>query len=161
MPRILLLWLLGTLTILLFVGMVIYSAPLEPSIPTIQFSFNEATFNSVLAQWGPSGVARFKTHFAIDFPFLVSYGLFGYLLSQHTSLLKKLPALVRSLLSWALPAAAAMDAAENLLHLHFISGATAIPSALYLVAGVVVTIKWMLIAAFAIGAGYAGVHNAG
>lgn len=157
MPRKLLLWLVGTVTVLLFLGMAIHAAPLEPSIPVIQFTFSEAAFNSVLSRWGPDGLARFKSHFAFDFPFLVSYGLFGYLLSRYTSLFKKLRPVARSSCAWSLLAAAVMDATENLLHLHFISGATAIPSALYLAAGIAASIKWLLITAFAIGAGYANV----
>ena len=160
MSRIVPLRILGTATAMLFVAMAIHAAPLEPSIPTIHFSFSEASFKSVLAQWQPAGVARFKRHFTIDFPFLVSYGFFGYLLSQHISLTLGLSTLARSLLSWALPSAAVMDAAENLLHLSFVYAATAMPAALYFVAGVVATFKWTLIVAFAIGAGYVGVRNA-
>ena len=141
--------------------MVFHAAPLEPSIPTIQFSFSEATFRSVLAQWQPSGVARFKRHFAIDFPFLVSYGFLGYFLSEHTSLTRGLPALARSLLSWALPAAAVMDAAENLFHLYFVFAVTAIQVVLYFVSGLVSTFKWLLIAAFVISVGYARIRKAG
>ena len=160
MSRIVLLRILGIFTALLFVAMVIHAAPLKPSIPTIHFSFSEATFNSVLSQWQPTGVARFKWHFTIDFPFLVSYGFFGYLLCKHTSLTLGLSPLVKSLLTWALPFAAVMDAVENLLHLTFIYAGKGIPAALYFVAGTVATIKWVSIVAFVIGAGYARVRNA-
>jgi TRAP-type C4-dicarboxylate transport system permease small subunit len=37
-------------TALLFVAMVIHAAPLKPGIPTIHFTFSEASFNAVLAQ---------------------------------------------------------------------------------------------------------------
>ena len=141
--------------------MLIQAAPLEPSIPTLQFTFDEAAFKSVLMQWQSDGIARFKAHFLIDFPFLFSYGLFGYQLSRQTSLLKNLPVGARSLLSWILPAAAAMDAAENLLHLDFVFAVTAIPPPLYLVAGVAATAKWSLIVAFLAAIGYGAVRKAG
>jgi len=152
---------LGAVTALLFVAMVFHAARLEPSIPKIQLTFSEAAFRSILAQWQPSEVARFKSHFAIDFPFLVSYGLFGYFLCEHTALTRGLPALARSLLSWALPAAAVMDAGENLFHLYFVFAVSAMPVVLYFVSGVVATFKWLLIAAFVVSVGYARIRKAG
>lgn len=161
MSRIVLLRIVGCFTALLFVAMVIQSAPLKPSIPMIHFTFSEASFNSILAQWGPTGVARFKWHFAIDFPFLISYGSFGYLLCKHTSLTLGLPKLTKALFTWALPFAAVMDAMENLLHLTFIYAGKGIPAAFYFMAGTVATCKWAVIVAFVIGAGYTKVRNAG
>src|SRR6185436_19031310 len=160
MSRIVLLRILGIFTALLFVAMVIHAAPLKPSIPTIHFSFSEATFNSVLNQWQPTGVARFKWHFTIDFPFLVSYGFFGYMLCKHTSLTLGLSPLAKSLFTWALPFAAVMDATENLLHLTFVYVGNGIPAAFYLLAGTVATLKWSAIVAFVIGAAYTRVRNA-
>jgi hypothetical protein len=150
---------LGIVTGLLFVSMVTQSASLEPSIPTIQFSFSEASFKSIIAQWQSPGVARFKTHFAFDFPFLLSYGVFGYALAAYTALTGALPAILRSPFTWALPVAALMDASENLLHLYFVQAATVTFQGLYFVAGVVATFKWLLIAAFVIGVLYASVRN--
>ncbi|QSA96567.1 hypothetical protein [Methylococcus sp. EFPC2] len=150
----------GMLTALVFIGMAIQAAPLKPSIPAIQFTFDQAGFDSVLAQWGPDGMARFRMHFAFDFPFLACYGLFGYLLSRRTSLFLRFHAFASSLLAWIMPAAAAMDAAENTLHLYFISGATPILPDLYLIAGVIATIKWLLLAGFISSAAYAGAPGA-
>jgi len=73
MSRIVQLRILGSFTALLFLAMVIHAAPLKPSIPTIHFTFSEASFNSILAQWQPAGVARFKWHFAIDFPAAIAW----------------------------------------------------------------------------------------
>ena len=160
-PRIVLLRILGIFTALLFVAMVLHTAPLTPGIPTIHFTFSEASFNAVLAQWQPTGVARFKRHFAFDFPFLVSYGFFGYLLCKHTSLTSGVSTSVKSLLTWALPFAAVMDAVENLLHLTFIYAGKGIPAAFYFVAGIAATFKWAVIVAFVIGAGYIRIRNAG
>jgi len=151
---------LGTVTALLFVSMVTQSASLEPSIPTIQFSFSESSFKSIIAQWQFTGVVRVKTHFAFDFPFLLSYGVFGYALAAHTTLSRALPAILRFPFTWALPVAAAIDASENFLHLYFVHAATVTFPSLYFVAGVIATFKWLLIAAFVIGALYANVHDA-
>ena len=142
--------LVGTTTALLFLAMVIHAAPLHPPIPAIQFTYSEGAFHAVLAQWQADGVARFARHFAIDFPFLVSYGFCGYLFAAHFLRASKQCAFFKRSAVWSLPAAAIMDAAENLFHLHFIRASAAIPEALYGIAGAVATLKWLLIAVFII-----------
>ena len=144
----------GILTVLLFLAMAIHAAPLEPSIPAIQLTFSKASFDAIIAQWQPEGVRRFRWHFAIDFPFLVSYAWFGYLLSRHSRCGSGRSACARELLAWALPVAAIMDGVENVLHLSFVDAAVSLPGAMYFAAGVVATAKWALIVAFAIGIGY-------
>ena len=139
----------GIATILLFLAMAIHAFPLDPAVPAIQFTYSEASFRAVLEQWQPDGIRRFRTHFFIDFPFLVTYAVFGYLLGAHLSASGRSPAGWWQLLPWLLPGAAAMDAVENLLHLYLVGG-TSVPS-FYLVAGVVATVKWMLSAAFVLG----------
>lgn len=133
---------------LLFVAMALYTSPLDPSIPAIQFTFTESAFKSVLNAWGPSGVARFRAHFAIDFPFLATYGALGYLLSKRTRLFRSVTQRAASLLAVSLPVAAAADAIENALHLYFLYGTVPIAEALYFAAGVAASVKWLLIAAF-------------
>jgi hypothetical protein len=149
------LWLSGALAALLFAAMAIHAAPLSPSIPVIQFTYNESAFKAVLAQWGPEGVERFRSHFFIDFPFLASYGVFGYLLARHGRLPDKLTKSAQFFLTWALPAAAALDVCEDLLHLSFIADGASPMAGAYLLAGLVATGKWGLIAAFVIGFFYA------
>lgn len=139
----------GIVSGLLFVVMALHAAPLEPSIPRLQFCFSEACFNGVVAQWQAAGVERFKEHFWIDFPFLLSYGIFGHLLARRRFGVQSGPAVSR-LLS-ALPLAAVLDAAENALHLGFVHAPGALHAAWYGVAGVFATGKWLLIAAFAVG----------
>jgi hypothetical protein len=53
-----------------------------------------------------------------------------------------------------MPGAAALDAVENLLHLQLISEPAPHIPALYLIAGLVATGKWLLIANFMAGALY-------
>ena len=125
----------------------------------MQLTYSNSAFQTILKQWGPAGVARFRAHFTIDFPFPVSYGLFGYLLAKWSSLFAKQSVFSRSLLTWTLPAAAALDTAENLLHLYLTAGIAANPSALYLTAGIVATSKWLLIVAFVLSALYARVRK--
>lgn len=143
--------LVGALTALLFLAMAIYTWPLRPGIPCLQLTYSAAAFQSIVAQWGTDGLARFRGHFAIDFPFLVGYGWLGYLLATATSLFATLPRPAQSFLRWALPAAAATDALENLLHLYLSGGNPSSPTALYFAAGSVATVKWLLIAAFLAG----------
>jgi hypothetical protein len=150
----------GVAAAVLFVTMAIHAAPLQPSIPRIQFTFSEASFNSILAQWRPDGVSRFTWHFAIDFPFLVSYGIFGYLLARNRSLQAGDFGWPSVLVAWALPVAAVLDAAENALHLSFVLAAAGLPAWLYPLAGGVATAKWVLIVAFAAELIFSRVRNA-
>lgn len=150
----LLLWLTGALALGLFVAMAIHSAPLSPGIPALQLTFNEAAFKAILAQWGPDGIDLFRRHFRIDFPVLASYGLFGYLFVRYGYLFRQLDWTTRRLSSWTLPGAAGLDAIENLFHLQFISEPATDTPALYLIAGLVATAKWLLIANFGAGTLY-------
>ncbi|MFH1660779.1 MAG: hypothetical protein ABIG35_15830 [Pseudomonadota bacterium] len=149
-----LLWLSGALTIGLFIAMAVHSAPLSPGIPALQFTFDEAAFKAILAQWGPDGIELFRRHLRIDFPVLASYGLFGYLLVRYGCLFRQLDQATRRLSSWTMPGAAVLDAIENLLHLQLISDTTSHAPAVYLIAGLVATGKWLLIANFMTGALY-------
>jgi hypothetical protein len=139
---------LATASALLFVAMALYTSPLDPSIPAIQLTFTESAFRSVLNAWRPEDVARFKAHFAIDFPFLACYGAFGYQLSRRTGLFRGFTQRTKSLLAVTLPVAAAADAIENSLHLYFLYGTAPIAQALYFAAGVAASVKWLLIVAF-------------
>jgi hypothetical protein len=154
-----LLWLSGSLALLLFLAMVVFTLPLRPGIPCLQLTYSEAAFKAILVQWGPHGMARFRTHFAIDFPVLASYGLFGYLLGSWSSLFTAQAATLRRLIIWMLPTAAGMDAAENLFHLYLISGAPEIPEALYLAAGSIASIKWLLIVIFVTSTAYCWIKS--
>lgn len=139
--------LLAAATALLFALMAAYTAPLVPSIPVIQFTFTEASFTRVLDAWQAAGVARFRRHFAIDFPFLACYGALGYQLSMRTTLFHGFRPPARRLSAAALPGAAAADAVENVVHLYILAAVPHGPVP-YLVAGTVASIKWLLIAAF-------------
>jgi len=150
----LLLWFSGALALGLFGAMAWHSSPLSPGIPALQLTFDEASFKTILAQWGPEGVALFRRHFLIDFPVLISYGVFGYLLARYGCLFRQLDGTMRQMSCWVMPGAAVLDASENLLHLVLISEPATHSPALYLIAGVVATGKWLLIANFMAGTLY-------
>src|SRR5512139_1738067 len=137
---------LAAASALLFVAMARYTSPLDPSIPAIQFTFTESAFRSILNAWQPADVARFKAHFAIDFPFLACYGALGLHLTRRTGLFRSFSPRAKSLLAVSLPVAAAADAFENALHLYFLYGTA--PQALYFAAGVAASVKWLLIVTF-------------
>ena len=147
-------WLSGVLALGLFIAMVVHSSSLVPGIPALQLTFNEAAFNAILAQWGNDGISVFRAHLRIDFLVLTSYGSFGYLFVRYGTLFQQLSKSARRVASWVMPIAALLDAIENLLHLQLISNAANHPPALYLVAGMVSTGKWLLIADFMAGTLY-------
>lgn len=144
---------LATLTTLLFAAMAWYTSPLLPSVPEIQVTFSREGFFGVLDQWSPDGVDRFKRHFLIDFPFLVSYGALGYRLA--TWCFPDYSWRARQGLAYALPVAALLDGTENSLHLWFVSVATPSADAFYLLAGMVASVKWLLIIGFVAVSGHA------
>ena len=148
-PRVLL-RIFGIATLLLFLAMAIHAFPLSPPVPAIQFTYSEASFRAVLEQWQADGIARFRAHFLIDFAFLAAYAVFGYLLAAQLLKSDRRSPGWRRLLPSLLPGAAAMDAGENLLHLYLLGGPAA-PNSLYLLAGMVSTVKWILSAAYAAG----------
>ncbi len=139
---------LATLAVLLFAAIAVHSSPLTPSIPKIQLTFTPAAFNAILTEWTPAGVDRFKAHFLLDYPFLVTYGAWGFLVATKTGLLAKVRPVTRTLLAFMLPAAALTDATENTLHLFFLFNNESIHPALYFVAGSVASVKWLLIVGF-------------
>lgn len=138
------LWPSALLASVLFALMAWQAAPLSPPIPALQLTFSRESFNAILEQWGAEGLARFRQHFLIDFPFLISYGLFGILLAQR-------PAWQG--IARLLPSAALLDAIENGLQLGLLTWGNEAPDLLYLVAGQVATAKWALLATFVLRAG--------
>lgn len=142
-------------SVLLFIGLGIYLAPLQPSVVALQLTFTPEAFVQVLQAWGSEGVQRFRNHLPVDCLLLLSYGAAGYWAVTRTrffeSLVSRLP------LSWVapvLPFAAACDAGENLLHwmltgVNALSSAVTLAPALYPLAGVCATLKWLGIASFA------------
>ena len=151
----------GIVSVLLFTAMAIYTSSLDPGIPSIQLTFTERGFNSILSKWNPTQVEVFKRHFLIDYPFLICYGLLGYLISKRTDLFAKFTHTAKGLLAVSLPAAAIADAVENSLHLIFLYGAGPFGQAQYFAAGTAASIKWLLIVVFVAFAIYAKFRTTG
>jgi len=143
-------WFAGVVALALFCAIAWYLAPLQPNILSLQFAFTPRAFGEVVHQWTGEPLHRFRMHLPADCALLVSYGLFGYLLTTRTPLFDALPARVRRGLAWVLPMAAAFDALENGLHLWL----TEVPrfgvSWPYWLAAMSASAKWLLLFVFAI-----------
>ncbi len=140
---------LGCLVIALLVGLGVYLAPLEPSFLCLQFAFSEQSFSTVLSEWQPIGLARYRSHLPADFLLIALYGLFGWRFGRERTPASGISPWLAACLTWALPFAAVADVTENLLHL-VITGADAPASpALYFSAGFASSIKWAGIGIFA------------
>lgn len=139
----------GLAAVALFIAMQRRLGRLSPSIVSLQLSFSEAGFRAVLDAWKERGVDRFRSHFPLDYLFLVTYAVFG--LACGSWIVESLGAsgLAAAILPWLLPAAAAFDLAENMLHQRLLAampGAVAEP--VFAVAGCVASIKWLQLGAF-------------
>lgn len=142
-------------SVLLFIGLGLYLAPLQPSVVALQFTFTPKAFGHVLQAWGAEGVQRFRNHLPIDGVFLLSYGVAGYAAVTHTHffepLAKRLP--LRGL-ALVLPLAAVCDAGEDWLHwvltgTDVLSSAVPLAAQWYLLAGACASLKWLGIVGFA------------
>ena len=138
---------LALLTAALAAAMGAYTAPLRPGIPALQLTFVAAHFDAILAAWQAPGRQRFLRHFALDFPFLLAYGLLGLHAARASAAVARLPAPLRAGVTWSLPVAALADAVENGLHLQLLLGAAPHGAGLYLAAGLAASAKWLLVAA--------------
>lgn len=141
-------WILGLNALALLAALAVYLAPLQPNILALQLSFDQATFQSILATWQPMGVLRYRIHLPIDFGLLICYGAFGYVVTRNTLVFSGFSPMARRLLRWSMPAAALSDAIENSLHWHLTSGAAHLDTMLYPVAGVSSVLKFALLGFF-------------
>jgi hypothetical protein len=139
---------LGLAALAMFIGIALYLAPLEPGILWLQFAFTAPTFEAVLHQWQAQGVALYRTHFGADFVLLLLYGSFGFAFGRRRVAAQATRGTGACLLVWSLPAAALADAGENALHLLLTDGRPAAAPALYALAGLAATVKWVGILAF-------------
>lgn len=115
---------------------------LRPSLLAPQFAWSRLAFDAIVAQWRADQLAAYRRWLRLDFATLACYAGFGWLWADGSGWLAA-----------ALPIAALADVTENLLHLRFTRpGAPPAAEALYLVSGVASTLKFGLIAAFAVGA---------
>lgn len=138
-------WLTGGLGLLLFVGLSIFLAPLEPGVLQLQFAFTPRAFGQIVHTWQAEGLARYRAHLPADFALLLSYASFGYLLATRTRLAASGGAWAR----WLLPAAALADALENVLHLWLTEAPRLAVFWPYPLAAGAASFKWLLFLVFA------------
>ena len=139
--------------VLLFGGLGVYLAPLQPSVVALQLTFTPEAFAQVLHTWGPEGVQRFRQHLPVDGLLLLSYGAAGYLAVARTRFFE--PLAQHMPLWWVallLPLAAVCDAGENLLHWRLTGSDAPAVAAWYLAAGLCAAFKWLGIGVFALAA---------
>jgi hypothetical protein len=139
----------GIAALLLFAGLALWLAPLDPGILQLQFAATPRAFAAIVHAWGPEGLARYRAHFAVDFALLGSYAVFGWRLARRTALFAGLPMRGRSVAAWALPVAALADAAENTLHLWLTAAPRFGPAWPYALAAACAAAKWLLLIGFA------------
>jgi len=141
-------WLAGGAALALLCALGAYLAPLQPNILALQFAFTPRAFGEVVHQWTGEPLHRFRMHLVADYALLVSYGLFGYLLSTRTQVFQAFEGRRRRWAAWTLPLAAAFDAVENTFHLwltEVLRFGIAWP---YLAAALAASAKWVLLFGF-------------
>ena len=145
-----LIWLTGIASLLLCAGLAWYLAPLHPGIVALQLAFTPRSFATIVHAWPPEHLLRYRSHFPVDFLLLVCYGAFGWLLATRSALFAHGSRRARVTAAWALPLAAAFDAAENVLHLWL----TEVPRfgvvLPYVTAATCAALKWALLMGFTI-----------
>jgi hypothetical protein len=141
-------WLCGFVTVVLFVGLAWYLAPLNPSILALQFAFTPQAFGTIIHTWPAEHLARYRGHLPFDCLLLLVYGSFGYLLATRSKVFASVSPAIRQFASWALPVAAIGDATENALHWWL----TEVPRfgvpVPYAAAAVAATLKWAFVCSF-------------
>lgn len=141
-------WLCGSVAVVLFAGLAWFLAPLNPGVLALQFAFTPLAFDTIIQAWPAEHLARYRLHLPFDCLLLLAYGSFGHLLATRSSLFARLGPTIRRLATWALPMAALGDATENALHAWLTQmprlGA-AVPHA---AAASAATLKWALVCGF-------------
>ncbi|MDP1612702.1 MAG: hypothetical protein Q8M11_16745 [Sulfuritalea sp.] len=147
-----LVWLTGVAAALLFAGIAVYLAPLQPGVLALQLAFSPKSFALVVHAWPPEHLQRFRLHLPLDLVLLGCYGTFGYLVATRTALFNGYAHWARRAAALVLPLAATFDAAENLLHWWL----TEIPrfgvAPVYFISAACAAMKWLLLLGFVLAA---------
>jgi hypothetical protein len=145
-----LVWLTGIAALLLFAGLEWYLAPLQPGVLALQFAFTPKAFAAVVHAWPPDYLHRYRSHLPIDFILLGCYGSFGFLLASRSTLFARHSTTARAAVIWALPVAAAFDAAENALHWWLTAAPRFGVTLPYVASAMCSAFKWALLFGFTI-----------
>ena len=142
--------LLGAAVFLLFAALVAWLAPIEPGVLQLQFAFTPRAFGAVMHFWSPQDLARYRAHLPWDFLLLGLYAAFGWLFARRSPLFSRHAPAARTAAAWLLPAAAAFDAAENVLHLWLTAAPRFGVGPIYALSALSAAAKWALLIAFSI-----------
>lgn len=142
-------WLAGMLFVVSQVHLAWLLAPLSPSIMVEQLCFTPDALRAVWAQWGPQGLALYRTHFGYDMVHPLLYGAFGWLLVARMQWGAGL-ARWHGALQWALPVAAACDVLENFAQLALLDRWPVLDAALVAASATFSAVKWSLVLWFAV-----------
>jgi hypothetical protein len=148
MPSTRALWFSGLAAALLLCALGWYLSPLKPGILALQLAFTPRAFGAVVHAWPPEHLALYRSHLPVDGLLLLAYGTWGYLFATRGRLLASAGAGLRRAATWALPAAAACDAVEDVLHWWLTAEprfGMPLPHAL---AATAASCKWLLILVF-------------
>ena len=154
-------WLLACVAALLFVGMGVLLADLQPNVMALQFAYTPTRFQAVLDQWGSEGLRLFQLHLLPDFLMLTAYGAFGYLFARRTSWLESWPESQRKMLGALLPVAALCDALENTCHMVLLAGQADMSATWVFAASALASVKWLLLLAFVVWLALAALRRRG
>jgi len=144
-------WFFGLLALGILLALGAYLSPLAPPLLALQLTFSQGAFEAVLAQWGASGVALFRSHLYPDFALMAAYALFGVCTVRYTRLFQM--RFVPPFFWYALlPLAALADVGENSLHLAMTAPLAQPSSWWYPAAGVCASLKFGLLAFFLLAA---------
>jgi hypothetical protein len=143
-------WLTGLTALTLLAGLGLYLAPLKPDLVALQFAFSPERFGLILVQWGPEGVALFRSHLPIDGILLLCYGAFGYLLAMRTRIFSNQSKTTIRWLALLMPLAALADSGENLLHWLLTGSQAQMPTWVYALAGLCASLKWVGLVLFTV-----------
>lgn len=143
-------WTFGFASIALMLALAVHLRTVKPRIHKAQVTFSESGFRDIVRQWSPDQLAKVRSHFPLDYAFLVAYGGFG--LSLATALLHRaaLPGpFVTLIWPWVLPLVALCDALENVLHQRFLRGTPGTsPEGLFVLSGCAASAKWVLLVVY-------------
>jgi hypothetical protein len=150
-----LVWLSGTLALLLLGGLAWYLEPLEPGVFALQLAFTPRAFGDIIHLWSAENLARYRIHLLMDFGLILAYSVFGYSLASRVRMFASRSRFWSWFARWCLPCAGALDVVENVLH----GWLTEVPRfdvpLVYTVSASCSLAKWLLLAAFALLVAYA------
>lgn len=144
-------WFFGLSSLALLLGLAAYLAPLQPPLVALQLTFSPAAFHAITTQWGPDGVALFRSHLVPDFGLMLCYALYGVCTVRYTRLFQM--RFVPPIFWYAImPLAALADVSENCFHLALTAPGAQPADWWYGAAGVSAVLKFVLLAFFLLAA---------